>query len=96
MQRNGQYLERFEYFCKQCGRKGTVVDILLNPEVLLIRGYCPSCNARGAYKVVDMDVLRREHQALELADAHEQASGEEYIYRWKFEGRSDPAKKPIE
>jgi hypothetical protein len=85
MQPNSQYLERFEYFCKQCGSKGTVVDILLNPEVLLIRGYCAGCNARGAYKVVDMDVLRQEHEALKLADEKESA-GEEHVFRWRFEG----------
>jgi len=64
MSRNVKYLERFEYVCRVCDKKGTVLDVLLNPEVLLIRGFCPACNKRGTYKVVDIEALRHEHDAI--------------------------------
>jgi hypothetical protein len=64
-----KYLERFEYFCKECGQKGTVIDVLLNPDVLLIRGLCPACNKSGTYKVIDIEALRQEHDAITLEEA---------------------------
>jgi hypothetical protein len=66
-----RYIERFEYFCKGCGRKGTVIDVLLNPEVLLIRGHCEGCNAQGAYKVVDIDRLRKEYASIVMEESED-------------------------
>jgi hypothetical protein len=64
MPRNVSYLERFEYFCRECDKKGTVLDVLLNPDVLLIRGFCAVCKKRGTYKVIDIEALRQEHEAI--------------------------------
>jgi len=69
MARIVQYLERFEYICRVCEKKGTVLDVLLNPEVLLIRGYCPTCKKRGTYKVVDIEALRKEHEQIEREES---------------------------
>lgn len=80
MARARKYLERFEYICRECDKKGTVLDVLLNPEVLLIRGYCPICNKRGLYKAVDMAALREEHDAL----AQEEAQSSAKKVRWKW------------
>jgi hypothetical protein len=71
MPRCVEYLERYEYFCKVCKNKGVVQDILINAEILLIRGYCLACEAGGTYKVVDIDILRREHEAA----AREESAG---------------------
>jgi hypothetical protein len=70
MSRTSRYLERFEFFCQECKRKGTIPDVLLNGEVLLIRGYCPLCKNRGAYKEIDIRALRREHELLALEEAN--------------------------
>ncbi len=58
------YIERFEYFCPECKQKGIVTDVLLNPELMLIRGQCPACNLQGTYKVVDRAKLSEEYQSL--------------------------------
>ncbi len=78
MPRNVTYLERFEYVCRECNSKGSVVDVLLNPDVLLIRGFCPRCNKRGTYKVVDIDALRREHLEIAKEDSNSNK------LRWKL------------
>ncbi len=69
--RNVKYLERFEYVCRVCEKKGTVLDVLLNPDVLLIRGFCAGCRKNGTYKVVDIEALRQEHAAM----AREESAG---------------------
>lgn len=85
---NVKYLERFEYSCQQCGNKGSVVDILLNPEVLLIRGFCAPCNKRGTYKAIDIEALRQEHEESALAETQEadppQHQGR-VVWRWELQ-----------
>lgn len=71
-----RYLERFEFYCKDCKRKGTIPDVLLNGEVLLIRGYCPLCKTRGTYKAIDIEALRQEHKLLALEEAKHVAEDE--------------------
>jgi hypothetical protein len=87
MSRNVKYLERFEYCCTKCGKTGCVLDVLLNPEMLLIRGFCPACNKRGSYKVIDIEALRQEHEKIELAEA--QASNPHrkpgVVWRWELQ-----------
>lgn len=46
-----------------------MLDVLLNPDVLLIRGYCAACKKKGTYKVVDIEALRREHEAIAAEEA---------------------------
>jgi hypothetical protein len=58
------HIERFEYFCPDCDQKGVITDVLLNPELMIIRGRCTKCNLQRAYKVVDMSSLRAEYEAL--------------------------------
>ena len=58
------YIEKFEFHCPVCHNKGTVNDVLLNPELLILRGYCPHCQRKGAYKVVDIAKLERDYSAL--------------------------------
>jgi len=58
------YIERFEYFCPDCKKKGIVTDVLLNPELMIIRGRCPTCNLQSAYKAVDISYLQAEYQGL--------------------------------
>jgi hypothetical protein len=58
------YIERFEYFCPDCNQKGIVTDVLLNPELVIIRGRCPTCNLQSAYKVVDMAMLQAEYEVI--------------------------------
>ena len=58
------YLERFEYFCPDCLAKGIVSDVLINPEMLIVRGKCPSCGVQGSYKAVDLAKLTEEYATL--------------------------------
>ena len=58
------YIERFRYFCPACKKKGIITDVLLNPELLIIRGRCPVCNLEGTYKAVDMLNLQAEYEVL--------------------------------
>jgi hypothetical protein len=55
------YIERFEYFCPLCKTKGIVTDVLLNPELMIIRGRCGSCGANSSYKAVDISALSTEY-----------------------------------
>jgi ribosomal protein L44E len=88
MPHNVKYLERFEYFCRECEKKGTVLDVLLNPDVLLIRGFCPVCKKRGTYKVIDIEALRQEHEAIAR---EESASNDGQVWRWELK---NPKPKP--
>lgn len=89
-----KYLERFEYFCRECEIKGTVLDVLLNPDVLLIRGYCPSCKKRGTYKVVDIEALREEHATI-AREAAREASSKVIKVKWELRsGATAQGKKP--
>ena len=85
MPRNVTYLERFEYICRECNVKGSVVDVLLNPDVLLIRGLCPRCNKRGTYKVVDIDALRHEHAEI----AQEESASNKLNWKWTLNSNND-------
>jgi len=58
------YLERFEYFCPKCRAKGVVTDVLINPELLIVRGKCESCGAESSYKAVDLAKLQAEYAEL--------------------------------
>jgi hypothetical protein len=73
------YVERFEFFCPGCKKKGVVTDVLLNPDLLILRGYCGDCKLAGTYKIVDRVELEREYQALA------EDKGSEWQYRvFKF------------
>jgi hypothetical protein len=76
-------LERFEYVCRECDKKGSVRDVLLNAEVLLIRGYCSFCKKQGTYKVVDIEALRKEHEAIarEESASHVAVDGDKVTRR---------------
>jgi hypothetical protein len=47
------YLERFRFFCPRCKMRGVINDVLLNPELMLIRGHCSVCNLKSTYKAVE-------------------------------------------
>jgi hypothetical protein len=75
----GVHIERFEFHCPVCKTKGTITDVLLNPDMLILRGYCTVCQLSGAYKVVDMSKLKKEYGALA------EDKGSEWQYRaFKF------------
>jgi hypothetical protein len=46
--------ERIEYFCTKCHEKGTLMEILVHPTVLLLRGRCSPCGIDSAIKAVDL------------------------------------------
>jgi hypothetical protein len=102
MPRNVKYLERFEYYCKQCGQKGSVLDVLLNPDVLLIRGFCEPCNKHGTYKVIDIEALRQEHEQIALAEGdtptvtrHKPRAAPDVVWRWSLANdKTDPEEEP--
>jgi hypothetical protein len=58
------YIERFRFFCPHCKKRGIITDVLLNPELLLIRGRCSVCNLKSTYKAVDMVALQAEYEVL--------------------------------
>jgi hypothetical protein len=71
------YVERFEYICPDCKKKGIVTDVLLNPEMMIIRGRCPACDLQGAYKIVDRVKLQAEYEALsEVNQVADQQKGQ--------------------
>ena len=78
--RVGVYIERFEFHCPVCKQKGIVTDVLLNPDLLILRGYCAACKLPGAYRVVDVAKLEKEYVALA------EDKGSEWQYR-KFRFR---------
>jgi hypothetical protein len=73
------HIERFEFHCPVCKTKGVVTDVLLNPDLLILRGYCAACKLSGTYKAVDMAKLDNEYRALA------EDKGSEWQYRvFKF------------
>ena len=46
--------ERIEYLCTKCDRKGTILDIFVNPTVILLRGNCSVCGNSSAVRAIDL------------------------------------------
>jgi len=85
------YIERFEYFCPNCKQKGIVTDVLLNPELMIIRGRCSACGLQGSYKVVDMSAMNAEYEVLSELEkrGNEEHRGTEAtwsVLRFKIKG----------
>jgi hypothetical protein len=78
------YLERFEYFCPNCHRKGIVTDILLNPELMIIRGRCLACNLQSSYKAVDMSALQAEYETIPEASGNKHRPSDKKAFTWRF------------
>jgi len=83
------YLERFEFFCPKCKKKGEITDVLLNPKLMMIRGLCPFCNVKNTYKTVDISALQAEYEVLseevERGDQHTSAKSHPWnILRFKI------------
>jgi hypothetical protein len=58
------YIERFKFSCPRCKKLGIITDVLLNPELMILRGHCLACDMTSAYKAVDMSMLQAEYEVL--------------------------------
>jgi hypothetical protein len=73
------YIERFEYFCPDCKLKGIVTDVLVNPDLMIIRGICKECGVQSSYKAVDLSALRTEYD-------EEEGTPSKYVLSFQGQG----------
>jgi ribosomal protein L44E len=65
-------VERVEYKCSHCKKAGSIVEIFLHPDLLLLRGYCEGCRKFGISRVTDLTSLQSEFELIVPESSMEQ------------------------